>query len=408
MRSLHLAVALLLLLLPLRPLAPASAHEHPNGSIDRVTPGAVRVEAAAHVEITLVDDRSQAKNITRSYDVALGGGSGFTVSPDGIIVTATQTVTSDDDPLVYAANKIFGEYFKQSLPADFARHSASGADLDFRLQNCYPPKTSLSICFGTVTRTVKVFPNTDPVSSGGLPATIVRAGSAPEQPAIVRLDKSDGTLPTVPLAAEFGPTKAGDLMAFKGGRPAATNPVSTDTLHFDPPGSQSVLGEDREKVGGLLGNGAVGAAVVDDTKSEVVGIASGTAGNIKITKAQDIQKALKEAGVQARRGPVDVVFETALAQYHDRFYSLSIPVLEQVLKLRPDHAVAIDHLRNARAWRGTDKEAKRPSDAASGGIPLVNAWTVSAATLLVASLAAGILLLRRPKGAPAAAGPAGL
>ncbi|GAA3228753.1 hypothetical protein [Actinocorallia longicatena] len=380
--------------------SPAGAHEHPNGSIDRVTPGAVRVETSAHVEITLFDDRSQLKQLTRTYDVPLGSGSGFTVSPDGIIVTATQAVTSGQDPGVYAANKIFAEYFKKDIPADFSKHTAGTGDLDFRLQACYPPRRSESTCISTVTPTVRVFPNTDPPSTDGLPASVLRAGDGPSAPTIVKLNKTDGNLPTVPLAGAFGQTKASDLMAFKNGRPATTNPPTTDTMHFDPAGSQTVLGEDRDKIGKLLSSGAVGGAIVDDTRSEVVALISGAPGDLKITTAQDIQKALTAAGVTARRGPVDVVFETALAQYHDRFYGLSIPVLQQVLKLRPDHAVAIEHLRNAQAWKGTSKEAKRPSESSSDGTSYFTAWTIGPAVLLVAALGAGFLFLRRPKPAP--------
>jgi hypothetical protein len=395
------AVFALLILVALAP--PASAHNHPNGSADRVTPGAVRVEVTDKVEITLFDDRAALKRFTRTYDVPVGSGSGFTVSPDGVVVTATEVVrNSSQDPKVYAANKAFAEYFKKKVPDDFSKHTTDGGDLNSRLQACYPPYSSTATCSTTVTPVIKIFPFTTPAMANGLPATLVKAGDSPSAPAVLKVTKGgeNNTLPTVPLAASFGGgVAATDVMAFKG-RPAPTVTATLETAHFDPPGSKNLKGEDTAKVQQLLGSGGDGGAIIDDGKSEVVALISGGVNGkpIAFATAQDIQAALTSAGVSARRGPVDVVFESALAQYHDRFYSLSIPVLQQVLKLRPDHAVAIEHLRNAESWKGTAKEAKRTVQGDNNGkSSLINTWTLSSGMLLVIAIGAGIFLIRRPR-----------
>jgi hypothetical protein len=396
MRSAVLALLILLALAP-----PASAHNHPNGSADRVTPGAVRVEVTNKVDITLFDDRAALKRFTRTYDVPVGSGSGFTVTPDGVIVTATEVVhNSSQDPKIYAANKVFGEYFKKNVPGDFSKHTTDGGDLNSRLQACYPPYSSTATCSSTVTPVIKIFPFTTPAMTNGLPATLVKEGSSPSAPAVLKVTKGDenSTLPTVPLAASFGGgVAASDVMAFKG-RPAPTVAATLETAHFDPPGSKNLKGEDTAKIQQLLGSGGIGGAVIDDGKSEVVALISGGVNGepIVFAPAQDIQAALTSAGFSAHRGPVDVVFESALAQYHDRFYSLSIPVLQQVLKLRPDHAVAIEHLRNAESWKGTAKEAKRTAQGDNGNSSLINTWTLSSAILLVIALGAGLFLIRRP------------
>ncbi|MDX6739364.1 hypothetical protein [Actinocorallia sp. A-T 12471] len=395
MRTLLPVMLLILLLAP-----PVSAHEHPHGSTDRVTPGAVRVEVGAKIDITLVDDRAALQRFKRTYEVELGAGSGFTVAPDGVIVTATGTVQSANDPAVYAANRIFAEYFKQDIPADFAKHTAGTGDLDFRLQSCYPPERSNSTCTAVVTPTVRIFPHLDPAPAEGLPAEILKTGADASAPAVLRVTDSakTGDLPTLPLAKAFdGEIKAIDVMTFKA-RPSVEVAPTVEVAHFDPPGSRTLLKDDRTRIAGQVAADGTGGAVIDDARSEVIGLVTLAGTEAKFATVEDIVATLESAGVTAHRGPLDVVFETALAHYHDRSYSLAIPVLEQVLKLRPDHAVAISHLRDSRAWKGTDKEAKRPQ-ADSGGVGFLTPWTVGAAALLLAALGAGVLLLRKPRAA---------
>ncbi|ROO88904.1 hypothetical protein EDD29_6589 [Actinocorallia herbida] len=394
MRTLLPVMLLLLLLAP-----PVQAHEHPHGSTDRVTPGAVRVEVGAKVDVTLLDDRAALKRFKRSYEVTLGAGSGFTVTPDGVIVTATGTVDSEEDPAVYAANRVFAEYYEQKIPADFARHTAGTGDLDFRLQSCYPPERSDSTCTAVVTPTVRVFPFLDPPSDEGYPAEILKTGADPSAPAVLRVTggTKDVDLPTLPLAKAYGgEIKALDIMTYKG-RPSIEVTPTVEVAHLDPPGSRTLLKDDRERIARQITADGTGGAVIDDAHSEVIGLVSLTGAETRFATVEDILAALESADVSAHRGPLDVVFETALAHYHDRSYSLAIPVLEQVLKLRPDHAVALSHLRDSRAWKGTDKEAKRP-DADGGGPAFFTPWTIGAAVLLLAALGLGVLLLRKPRG----------
>jgi coenzyme F420-reducing hydrogenase alpha subunit len=80
-------------------------------------PAPSRVESASHVSITLLDDRSVIQQVSREYDTDLSEGSGFTVAPDGVVVTATQVVQAGQDPRIYAANRVFAEYFKVKIPA---------------------------------------------------------------------------------------------------------------------------------------------------------------------------------------------------------------------------------------------------------------------------------------------------
>ncbi|MFI7035412.1 zinc ribbon domain-containing protein [Microbispora rosea] len=382
-------------------LAAPLLHPHPSGSTDRVTPGAVRVESSSHVRITLLDDRGVIKQLARDYDVDLAKGSGFTVTPDGVVVTATQVVQAAEDPRVYAANRVFAEYFKVKIPADFKRHSLDDADLDRRLQACYPPQQTESTCIADVTTNVSVYPYLDPPPPGGLPAQILTAGTTPASPAVLKVTKGGEkqSLPTVPLGTTIGgAVESLDVMSLPG-RPSAKTPPKLDTAHLDPPGSRTF--KERDKVAKLLDEGAPGAALIDDGKSEVVGFVSGGGGEpATITPADDIRSALVAAGVTPRRGAVDVVYENALASYHNKLYSGAIPALQQVLNLRPDHAVAADHLRVAQSKQGTAedagaKPAARPVAVTQpkSSVPLY-VWAAGGVAVL-ALLAVGVVLLRR-------------
>jgi hypothetical protein len=335
-------------------------HPHPSGSTDRATPGTVRVEAQARVTINLLDDRGVIQQVVREYETPVGNGSGFMVSPDGVVVTATGVVQSSKDPGIYAANRVFAEYFKVKIPADFSRHKLKNPDLNGRLQACYPPKRQNSNCIFTTVIKVTVFPYADPSVPEGYPADLVHTGTSPGAPAVLKLAKGgeDSTLPTVPLGTTLGGGIESVDVIGPPSRPSAKTPPKVETAHLDPPGGRTFKAADRAKLDAFLSNGGDGAAVIDDGRSEVVGLVTGAGSAPEVlTPVDDIRAALVAANVTARRGPVDTVYETALASYHNKFYANAIPVFEEVLKLRPDHAVAQDHLRFARANRAAGPAA---------------------------------------------------
>ncbi|GAA0357210.1 hypothetical protein GCM10009530_03050 [Microbispora corallina] len=395
-------------------LAAPMLHPHPSGSTDRVTPGAVRVESTSHVSITLLDDRSVIQQVAREYDTELAEGSGFTVTPDGVVVTATQVVQASRDPRIYAANRVFAEYFKVKIPADFKRHTLDNADLNRRLQACYPPQQSDSTCISQVTTKVTVFPYLDPPPPDGLPAQILTMGTSPAAPAVLKATKGGEkqTLPTVPLGTEIAANiQSLDVMSLPA-RPSATAPPKLDTAHLDPPGSHTFKSTEREKLDGVLKNAGPGSALIDDGKSEVVGLlAGGDDVATTITGADEIRTALVAAGITPRRGPVDVVFENALASYHNKLYSSAVPVLQQVLNLRPDHAVALDHLRVSRAKAGTAEDAgsrPRPSPVAAkkASSPSALVFVIGGVVVvaLLVAVAVPLLLRRRRTGQDGSAG----
>ncbi|MEV8630400.1 hypothetical protein AB0395_01970 [Streptosporangium sp. NPDC051023] len=394
---------------------PALAHEHPSGITDLVTPAVVRVEAKAHVDITLLDHIGELVHVERSYEVPIGDGTGTVVNPEGGIVTLTRVVKSDKDVAVYAANKIFAEHHKVKIPEDFERHTIKDRLLNHHLQECYPPKLPTATCIIDVTTEIRVFPNISPPDEEGFKAEVVRAGDKPDSPAVLMpVGRADGSagLPTAPLAAQV-PEKDASPVAVAGftGRPAAGLQETVDIGHLraggageggrqfrDPQGKV----DEPQKLGALVDRGLLGGPVIEDKKGEVVGLLVGGGNDARMIGVREITKALAEAKVTPRRGPIDAAFEQALTRFHTHYYGDAVPAFQRVLDLYPGHTVAAAHLKTAQQKRGTaEDEGARKADAAArgarAGLPL---WPfLVAGGLLVLAVLAGAFLLWRRRGA---------
>ncbi|GAA3145954.1 hypothetical protein GCM10010466_41220 [Planomonospora alba] len=397
----------------------ALAHEHPSGITDLVTPAVVRVEATAHVDITLLDHLDEIVHVKRGYEVPIGSGTGTVVNPEGAVVTLTRVVETDKDVEVYAANKVFAEHHKVDIPADFKRHKLDDDRLDRHLQQCYPPARSTATCIIEVTTEIRIFPNIAPADDEGFRAEIAGTGDEPDSPAVlVPAGRADGGagMPTAPLGAEV-PDEEGAPVAVAGftGRPAADRPETVEIAHLraggaggggrgfrDPEGKA----DEPVKLGALIDRGLLGGPVIEDKKGEVIGLLVGGGKDGRMIGVREITTALAEAKVTARRGPIDAAFEQALTRFHTRYYGDAVPAFQRVLELYPGHVVAAAHLKTSQAKRGTaeDEGTKRAATAPAdggGGPPL---WPfLAGGGVLVAAVAAGALLLWR-RADPAAPG----
>ncbi|MBG0829233.1 zinc ribbon domain-containing protein [Planomonospora sp. ID67723] len=390
----------------------ALAHEHPSGITDLVTPAIVRVEAKAKVDITLLDHIGKLQHIERSYEVPLGSGTGTVVNPEGAIVTLTRVVQTDKDVAVHAANKIFAEHHNVEIPDDFERHTIKDDTLNRHLQECYPPKKPTATCIIDVATEIQIFPNITPADEQGFKAEIVRPGSRPDGPVVLMpVGRADGSagLPTAPLAAKV-PDKEGAPVAVAGftGRPSASLKEKVDIAHLraggagdggrqfkDPEGKV----DEPPKVGKLIDQGLLGGPVIEDKEGKVVGLLVGGGQDGRMIGVREITKALAEAGVTARRGPIDAAFEQALIRFHTKYYGDAVPGFQRVLDLYPGHPVAAALLKDSQAKRGTaEDEGSRRAAAGSpdrtSGLPL---WPflVGGGVLVVAVVAGALLYWRR-------------
>uniref|UniRef100_UPI000DE24C4B tetratricopeptide repeat protein n=1 Tax=Nonomuraea lactucae TaxID=2249762 RepID=UPI000DE24C4B len=368
------------------PALPATAHEHPSGITDLVTPAVVRVEAKAHVEITLLDHVGDLVHVERSYDIPIGVGTGTVVNPEGAIVTLTGVVKSDQDVAVYAANKIFAEHHDVKVPADFERHSLKDEILDRHLKQCYPPLSSKATCIIDITPDITIYPNVSPADPKGLKADLVKAGPRPDSPAVLmtssRVVGSVG-LPTAPLADKV-PEAEGAPVGVAGflGRPGPTVANTVEIAHLAKGGGAGENGrpfadpnkkvDEPVKLGGLAERGMRGAPVIGDKNGHVIGMLIGEGKDARMIGVREITGALTKAGVAPRRGAIDSAFEAALTRYHTKYYTEAAPGFQRVLELYPGNVVAAALLKESLAKRGgpEDVGARRAAAPASRPVPL--------------------------------------
>lgn len=391
--------------------APALAHEHPSGITDLVTPALVRVEASAHVEITLLDHIGDLVHVEREYDVPIGTGTGTVVNPEGAIVTLTRIVKSDKDVAVYAANKVFSEHHKVRVPQDYERHTLDDEQLNRHLRDCYPPKKRTATCLINVTTDITVYPNISPPDPKGFKAELVTAGDKPDLPAVlVPIGRGDGSvgLPTAPLAdkvpdKEESPTNVAGFLA----RPAPGVAHTVEIAHLGKGGAgeggrpfadPEKKVDEPVKLGGLADRGLLGAPVIDNKDGHFIGMLIGGGNDARMIGVREVSAALTKAGVTPRRGAVDSAFEAALTRFHTKYYTEAATGFQRVLELYPGHVVAAAHLKTSLAKRGGPEDAgtKQPITRAGKPTPL---WPfiVAAGVLFVAAAVGAFLLWRRRK-----------
>ncbi|MFE3448225.1 zinc ribbon domain-containing protein [Nonomuraea sp. NPDC059194] len=394
------AVGLVLLSAPA-----ASAHEHPSGITDLVTPAVVRVETKALIDITLLDHVGELLHIERSYELPLGVGTGTVVNPDGTLVTLTQVVNTDKDLGVYAANRVFADYHKADIPADFAKHKVDDETLNHHLELCYDLKSKMSTCIVDIKQDITIFPNITPADGRGFKAEVVKLGDSPDSPAVLRpTSRADGGigLPTAPLAEKV-PDKAGSPTSIAGflGRPAPNQALKLEIGHLGQGGAGEggrVFTDPQKKVdepvklGKLIDQGLRGAPVIGDKDGHVIGLLVGGGATAKMIGVREITSALAVAKTPARRGTVDGAFEAALQRFHTKNYTAAAPLFQRVLDLYPGQPVAAAHLKESLTKKGTaaDIGARKAAPEPSTTIPL---WPFIAGAALVLALAAGLALL---------------
>ncbi|MFB4264554.1 zinc ribbon domain-containing protein [Nonomuraea sp. GTA35] len=388
---------------------PVAAHEHPSGITDLVSPAVVRLEAVSHVKITLLDHVGELKHVDRSYSLPFAAGTGTVVNPDGTIVALRRLAVNPNDVAVYAANKIFAEHHKVKIPADYDKHKLSDDVLDRHLQQCYTPGSDTATCIVSVTTEITAFPNVSPASPDGYKVKCIKAGPAPDDPAVlVPLTPVAGGvgMPTAPLAdkvpdQEGSPTNVAGFL----GRPGPNVAHTVEIAHLGKGGVQGGAGrpfadpekkiDEPVKLGGLADKGLVGAPVIGDKDGHVIGLLVGGGKEGKMIGVKEVTAILAAAKVVPRRGAIDTAFEAALTRYHTKYYTEAAPGFQRVLELYPGNVVAAALLKTSLAKRGgpEDQGTKKASDEPAESTPL---WPyIAAAGILFMAAGGGAYLLWR-------------
>jgi hypothetical protein len=413
---------------------PAEAHKHPT-PVELISPAVVRIMTYGKVSISLIEHNFRGSTgndislVQRSYQPQLSTGSGFVVNPSGTIVTSP-TVTGVDlnRAAIFAVNKIFNERYGDGapMPADpftKAKPSANSGDVvSKRLQRCYAGNTTDEtggcVIFTQAVVTVQPFV-TDQKQFGDLPAQVLYP-TAGKKSDVAVLKVGASSMPSVVLGSSSADTAAVSTLGFIN-TPSDEKSLKSTQAHFTKKGSGLVRPKDdylAELKAGFT-TGMNGGPVVSE-KGQVVGLLAQSGTDIKLVGPEAVSDALAAVGVEAERGPTDLVYENALHNFNNQLYTAAAPNLAQVLKLYPGHGLATDKLTIANQRKGTsaDKGTNGATDTSgfgssdqgssndSGGSPNILLWGGLGAVLVLALLLGFVLLRGRGgKGKPAPVAP---
>jgi hypothetical protein len=403
--------------------SPAQAHDHPT-PVELDAPGVVQVLTYGQVDISLIEHNAAGSHIglfQRTYSPLLNSGSGFAVDASGSIVTSPAVIDADlRRAEIYAVNSVFHDRYGDAapMPSDpFATHSISDFDpqdpVNARLQRCYQSNSTDDTggCVVFSTRVVKVLPFvTSQEQYGNLAADVV-VPAAGEASDVAVLRVGGGSMPTVALGTTNADVAAFSVLGFTQ-TPTNEKSLSTAIGHFPADGATEVdKDEDYDPLVKALGAGLLGGPVVGE-RGQVVGFLAGAAGpadlasGLVLVGPDKVRAALTKANVDARRGPTDAVYESAMHNFKNKLYPASIPSFEQVLSYYPGHALAAEKLAIA-AQGGVPGESGAPSspgsatqssDAASWYdrflLPILLGFAVLVAVVVL------LAVLRRRRGQP--------
>ena len=405
--------------------APASAHVHPSAGAENSKPAVVYIQTSVQVDIVLIvpkdllglhGDQVQLTLVSRRYVTKpLASGSGFTVNPDGTVVTARSIVAPDlRAARVFAANSVFHDYFHVGdLPTDYTTHRIGDATLNPSLQACYSPGAAHSSCVAITTPVIRVFPLVDPPVRNGLVASLLSpASGAGSDPVVIKVGGNN--MPTVNLATKFSGVQPFTLLGFTA-PPSGQDPPQAVVAHYAAPGLAVVKPEDVARVRGSLAAGVHGGPLVDDaqaskskTSGHVVAMMVDGPSGPKTIPVETIMATLQAAGVQASRSPADAAYADAMGYFSIHHYTPAVPRLRDVLRLYRDHGLAKHFLRVAQQLAGGPQDMHdkmgQPgtATAATGGTHragLPGWWPYPVAAVLVLAAAVAVVLLRRRRGA---------
>ncbi len=392
-------------------------------AVTLTSPGVVFIDTSVKIHVRLIFQNSNAVSglghLDRTYSFDYATGSGFVVTPNGAVITASHVVEPDEQNMRnYAANKIVLEGYGYDYPdANSSPFDQYTLPLGYRnqlLQQCY----SAVACDFTITPIETVYSAVD-VAQGqlpkGAPARILTStGFANTDVAVLQVNGTN--MPTVSLGETASDLQAGDdvtALGFPGTsrdslQTGVTQPnkVFGKVSNIRPQGTSNLIEVDANIEPGMSGGPVI------DQAGDVIGLisfstvqSSGESGAKYLRTIDDINAALASAGVTPARGPVDDAFSAAMELYWANHFTAAVPALQRVLDVYPGHPLATQTLADAQAKVGSaeDVPVAEPSPASSsssgGGSTIMIVGIAAAAIIIVGGL---VMVSRRKKGGPPA------
>ena len=392
-------------------------------AITLTSPGVVFIDTSVKVHVRLIFQNSNAVSglghLDRTYSFDYATGSGFVVTPNGAVITASHVVEPDQQSMRnYASNKIVLEGYGYTYPdansSPFDQYTLPLGYQNQLLQQCYHAVA----CDFTINPIETVYSAVD-VAQGqlpkGTPARILTStGFANTDVAVLQVNGTN--MPTVSLGDTAANLQSGDdvtALGFPGTsrdslQTGVTQPnkVFGKVSNIRPQGTSNLIEVDANIEPGMSGGPVI------DQAGDVIGLisfstvqSSGESGAKYLRTIDDINAALASAGVTPARGPVDDAFSAAMELYWANHFTAAVPALQRVLDVYPGHPLATQTLADAQAKVGTtdDVPVAAPSPASSssgGGSTILIVGIAAAAIIIVGGL---VLISRRKSGAPVAA-----
>lgn len=391
-------------------------------AVTLTSPGVVFIDTSVKIHARLIFQNSNTvsglghRDRTYAFDYATG--SGFVVTPNGVVVTASHVVEPDRQSMSnYAANKLVLEGYGYSYPTNssspFDQYTLPVNYQNVLLQECYRAVA----CQFTITPIETVYSAVDVAQSQlpkGAPARILTSTGF-NNTDIAVLQVNGTNMPTVSLGDTASNLVTGDEVVALGFPGTSRDSLQTGVTqpnkvfgrvsNIRPQGTSNLIEVDAN-----IEPGMSGGPVVNDP-GNVIGLisfslvqSSGESGAKYLRTIDDINAAIAAAGITASHGPVDSAFAAAMDLYWANHFTAAVPALQKVLDVYPGHPLATEFLAQAQSKAGTPDDVPVASAAPSskgGGFPSWAIIAIAAGALIVIVLI--VLASRRNKPAPAAA-----
>lgn len=419
MRQKSLMVALMLVTLLVLPMTAAGQESAaPEGSkrprsVLLASPGVTFITASANLKVRLTYSNplriSGLSQITERYWTDIATGSGFVVTPDGAIVTASHVV---DPPMktlrTYGANMMLMPLLGYNVDDYYEQYRITdNFVLNRLLQQCYKGVA----CEFTVKPDIWAYTGKEIAGTEyptGVRARVIHSTGFQETDVAV-LQVEGSNMPTVPLA-ESATVQTGDeltALGFPGSMTDLPTGMTEPSKLFGRVSNVRTTGTGQQIEADIdLEPGMSGGPVIN-SDGEVIGLtsyrrlqATGESGAAYLRPVADIKAALASAGISATRGITDESYEEAVDMYLGDHYTAAVEGFRAVLALYDGHPLAKDLLAESQALAGGPQDVPVPVEekgTAAGEESGTPGWIIPAAVGAAVVLLGGLFFMLRSR-----------
>jgi serine protease Do len=338
-------------------------------------------------------------------------GSGFSISPDGYVVTNAHVVAPNDETLKAAfLAQLIGDDGE-----DFISSSSQAGLTPTQARNFLNAIIRWSVknsTLGNFQRKINVVASSgsgDTSPSKKRAAKLIDAGEEfpGKDVAVIKVDGRN--MATVPLGDDSALNTGDRLFVLGYPGPATFNPDFSKDSQGEPTLTQGVLSAKKQVKGGYtvlqtdagMTHGNSGGPVFDE-QGKVVGVA--TFGSVDSNTGREVsglnfavpasivKDLLGKAKVAAQEGTAARTYREALDDYDKQWYKRGLPLLERVRTLDPGHPLVAKLISDSRSAIAAGRD-RTPKEIL--GVPLLYAAAGAGVVVLVLLVLLMVMLVRR-------------